>query len=84
MGGTEAKVVTIPCGCTFDSAWGHYLAKQVNCGNQLTDSTDSGHLINLPLLAFFDPSQITQFTGKNLLNASLKVKLPSLDVYDSQ
>jgi hypothetical protein len=87
-GETEAKVVTIPCGCTFDSAWGHYLAKQINCGNQLTDSTDStdsGHLINLPLLAaFFDPSQITQFTGNRLLNAPLQVKLPSLDVYDSE
>jgi hypothetical protein len=86
--GAEAKVITISCGCTFDSAWGHYLAKQINCGNQRTDSTettDSGHLLNLPLLAaFFEPSQIAQFTGNRLLNAPIQVKLPSLDVYDSQ
>jgi hypothetical protein len=39
----------------------------------------------LPLLAaFFDLSQITQFTGKRLLDAPLQMKLPSLDVYDSE
>ena len=86
--GCESCTIFIPCGCTFESNFGNYVARQMHCTDDehFMDSSIEirGHIVNMPLLAaFFNASELAEFAGNSMTTEPINIILPSLEMFSS-